>query len=79
MAKCQCKYKCYFWKNSDFTEHASALRFIGNAGNGKLTVSSAKNKFKTSGTKIIVNTGGNMTINSEDILKSTIQIDSDKI
>ena len=67
-----------FGENSDFTEHASALRFIGNAGNGKLTVSSAKNKFKTSGTKIIVNTGGNMTINSEDILKSTIQIDSDK-
>ena len=68
-----------FGENSDFTEHASALRFIGNAGNGKLTVSSAKNKFKTSGTKIIVNTGGHMTINSEDILKSTIQIDSDKI
>ena len=67
-----------FGENSDFTEHASALRFIGNAGNGKLTVSSAKNKFKTSGTKIIVNTGGNMTINSEDILKSTIQVDSDK-
>ena len=67
-----------FGENSDFTEHDSALRFIGNAGNGKLTVSSAKNKFKTSGTKIIVNTGGNMTINSEDILKSTIQIDSDK-
>ena len=67
-----------FGDNSDFSEHASALRFTGNAGNGKLTISSAKNKFKSSGTKIIVNTGGTITLNSEDILKSTLQIDSDK-
>ena len=67
-----------FGDNSDFSEHASALRFTGNAGNGKLTISSAKNKFKSSGTKIIVNTGGSITVNTEDILKSTLQIDSDK-
>jgi plastocyanin len=68
-----------FGDNSDFSGHASALRFIGNAGNGKLIVSSDKNKFKTSGTKIIITTGGHMTINTEDILKSTLQIDSDKV
>ena len=67
-----------FGDNSDFSEHASALRFTGNAGNGKLTISSAKDKFKSSGTKIIVNTGGSITVNTEDILKSTLQIDSDK-
>ncbi|MFL3022446.1 MAG: hypothetical protein ACJZZG_02545 [Cytophagales bacterium] len=67
-----------FGDNSDFSEHASALRFTGNAGNGKLTISSAKDKFKSSGTKIIVNTGGSITVNTEDILKSMLQIDSDK-
>ncbi len=67
-----------FGDNSDFTGHSSALRFTGNDGNGKLTVSSNKNKFKTSGSKIIVTTGGHMTISSEDILKSTLQIDSKK-
>ena len=67
-----------FGENSDFTEHKSAVRFIGNAGNGHLTVKSAKDKFKTAGTKVIVNTGGTLVADTEDVLKTTLQIDTDK-
>ena len=71
--------KVEFGPNSDFTEHKSAVRFIGNAGNGQLTVKSAKDKFKTSDTKIWVNTGGTFNANSENVLAATIQVDTDKV
>ena len=69
--------KATFGENSDFTEHNSALRLIGN-GNAQLTVQTPKNKFKTAGTKIIVNGGGTLIIDSEDVLGATIQVDTDK-
>ena len=71
--------KVEFGPNSDFTEHKSALRFTGNAGNGHLTVKSAKDKFKTSDTKVIVNTGGTLNASTEDVLGATIQVDTDKV
>ena len=71
--------KVTFGENSDFTQHNSAVRFIGNAGNGHLTVKSAKHKFNTAGTKVIVNTGGTLVADTEDVLKTTLQIDTDKI
>ena len=71
--------KVEFGPNSDFTEHKSAVRFTGNAGNGQLTVKSAKDKFKTSDTKVIVNTGGTLNASTEDVLGATIQVDTDKV
>ena len=70
--------KATFGENSDFTEHNSSFRLIGN-GNAQLTVQTPKNKFKTAGTKIIVNGGGTLIIDSEDVLGATIQVDTDKI
>ena len=69
--------KATFGENSDFTEHNSAVRLIGK-GNAELTVKSAKNKFKTAGTKLIVNGGGTLVADTEDVLKTTLQIDGDK-
>ena len=71
--------KVEFGPNSDFTQHKSAVRFTGNAGNGQLTVKSAKDKFKTSDTKIWINTGGTLNANSENVLAATIQVDTDKV
>ncbi|PDH45073.1 MAG: hypothetical protein CNE34_02825 [Rhodothermaeota bacterium MED-G18] len=71
--------KVTFGENSDFTEHKSAVRFTGNAGNGHLTVKSAKDKFKTSDTKVIVNTGGTLIADAENVLSATIQVDANKI
>ena len=71
--------KVTFGENSDFTEHKSAVRFTGNAGNGHLTVKSAKDKFKTSDTKVIVNTGGTLIADAENVLSATIQVDTDKV
>ena len=69
--------KATFGENSDFTEHNSAVRLIGK-GNAELTVKSAKNKFKTAGTKLIVNGGGTLVADTEDVLKTILQIDGDK-
>ena len=40
---------------------------------------SAKDKFKTSDTKIWINTGGTLNANSENVLAATIQVDTDKV